>query len=89
MKYITIFLAVCNQFLENIRKTDVLVHVIRAFDNEHVIHADGSVDPLRDVETINMELLFADLAVIENRIGRIETSKKARCAASRSGSGRR
>lgn len=65
-----------NQFLENIRKTDVLVHVIRAFDNEHVLHTDGSVDPMRDVETINMELLFADLAVIENRIGRIETSKK-------------
>lgn len=65
-----------NQFLDNIRKTDVLVHVIRAFQNEHVLHADGSVDPMRDVETINMELLFADLAVIENRIGRIETSKK-------------
>ncbi len=65
-----------NQFLENIRKTDVLVHVIRAFENEHVIHPDGSVDPIRDIETINMELLFSDLEVIENRIERIEGSKK-------------
>lgn len=67
-----------NQFLDNIRKTDVLVHIIRAFENEHVIHADGSIDPMRDIETINMELLFADLGVIENRIDRIEkTLKKA------------
>jgi len=65
-----------NQFLDNIRKTDLLVHIIRAFDNEHVIHAEGSIDPMRDIETINMELLFADLGVIENRIERIKTTKK-------------
>lgn len=65
-----------NQFLENIRKVDLLVHVVRVFENPNVIHVDGSIDPMRDIETINMELLFADLGVIENRINRIEKSKK-------------
>lgn len=65
-----------NQFLDNIRKADVLVHVLRVFENDKVIHAEGNIDPMRDIETINLELLFADLAVIENRIDRIETSKK-------------
>lgn len=65
-----------NQFLENIRKADLLVHVLRVFENDNVIHDEGSIDPMRDIETINLELLFADLGVIENRIGRIETSKK-------------
>lgn len=67
-----------NQFLENIRKTDALVHVLRVFEDADVAHPDGSIDPLRDIETINMELLFADLAVIETRIERIETAKKVR-----------
>jgi len=65
-----------NQFLENIRKVDLLVHVVRVFENPNVIHVDGSIDPMGDIETINMELLFADLGVIENRINRIEKSKK-------------
>ncbi len=65
-----------NQFLDNIRKVDTLVHVLRAFANDDVIHDEGSIDPMRDIETINLELLFADLAVIENRIERIQTSKK-------------
>lgn len=65
-----------NQFLDNIRKSDTLVHVIRAFQNDAVIHADGSIDPMREIETINMELLFADLGVIENRIDKIKTTKK-------------
>ena len=65
-----------NQFLDNIRKVDLLVHVLRVFENDNVIHAEGSIDPMRDIETINLELLFADLGVIENRINRIETSKK-------------
>lgn len=65
-----------NQFLDNIRKVDLLVHVLRVFENDSIIHAEGSIDPMRDIETINLELLFADLAVIENRINRIETSKK-------------
>lgn len=65
-----------NQFLDNIRKADLLVHVLRVFENDNVIHAEGTIDPMRDIETINLELLFADLGVIENRIERIETSKK-------------
>lgn len=65
-----------NQFLDNIRKADALVHVLRAFEDDNVAHAEGSINPMRDIETINLELLFADLGVIENRIHRIETSKK-------------
>lgn len=65
-----------NQFLDNIRKVDALIHVLRAFENEGVIHDEGSIDPMRDIETVNLELLFADLGVIENRIERIQTSKK-------------
>jgi len=65
-----------NQFLDNIRKVDVLVHVLRAFENENVIHDEGSIDPMRDIETVNLELLFADLGVIENRIQRIQSGKK-------------
>ena len=65
-----------NQFLEDIRKVDALVHIVRAFENSEVMHADGSIDPMRDIETINLELLFADLGIIENRITRIETGKK-------------
>lgn len=65
-----------NQFLDNIRKADVLIHVLRAFENDNVIHDEGSVDPMRDIETVNLELLFADLGVIENRIERIHSSKK-------------
>lgn len=65
-----------NQFLDAIRKVDVLVHIVRAFKNDAVIHVDGDVNPMRDIETINMELLFSDLGVIENRIQRIQTGKK-------------
>jgi GTP-binding protein YchF len=65
-----------NQFLEDIRKADALVHIVRAFENRDVLHVDGSIDPLRDIETINMELLFADLGVIDNRIARIQGGKK-------------
>ncbi|SET36568.1 hypothetical protein SAMN05660297_02163 [Natronincola peptidivorans] len=65
-----------NQFLDAIRKVDVLVHIVRVFENDAVIHADGDVDPMRDIETVNMELLFSDLGVIENRIQRIQTAKK-------------
>ena len=63
-------------FLEAVRAVDALVHVVRAFRDDSVIHSDGSIDPIRDIETINMELLFADLAVIDIRIQRIESGKK-------------
>ena len=65
-----------DNFLESVRQTDALVHVVRAFHNDDVIHMEGTIDPLRDIDSVNMELLFADLAVIENRIHKIETSKK-------------
>ncbi len=65
-----------NQFLDAIRRVDALVHIVRAFEGANVLHTDGSLDPMRDIETINMELLFADLGVIENRIDRIQKARK-------------
>jgi GTP-binding protein YchF len=65
-----------NQFLEDIRKADALVHIVRAFENSEVLHAEGSIDPMRDIETISLELLFADLGVIDNRITRIQAGRK-------------
>lgn len=65
-----------NQFLEDIRKVDALVHIIRAFENADVQHVEGSLGPMRDIETVNLELLFADLGVIDNRITRIQTGKR-------------
>lgn len=65
-----------NQFLANIRETDAIVHVVRCFDDPNVVHVDGSVDPARDIETINLELVFADLEVLERRIAKV--SKTAR-----------
>lgn len=59
-----------NQFLSNIRETDAIVHVVRCFDDSNVIHVEGSVDPLRDIETINLELIFSDLELLERRIAK-------------------
>ena len=59
-----------NQFLANIREVDAIIHVVRCFDDSNVIHVDGSVDPLRDIETINFELIFADMEVLERRIAK-------------------
>ena len=65
-----------NQFLSHIREVDAIVHVVRCFDNDDIIHVAGSVDPARDIEIINLELGLADLAQIERRIDR--TRKQAR-----------
>ncbi|MDF2541792.1 MAG: hypothetical protein K0S47_1510 [Herbinix sp.] len=65
-----------NQFLSNIREVDAIVHVVRCFEDGNVIHVDGSVDPQRDIETINLELIFSDMDIIERRIAR--TSKGAK-----------
>ena len=54
-----------NKFLANIRETDAIIHVLRCFDDGNVVHVDGSVDPVRDMETINLELVFADLETLE------------------------
>ncbi len=64
-----------NQFLANIRQTDAIVHVVRCFEDENIEHVEGSVDPLRDIEEINLELCLADLDTVENRISKI--AKKA------------
>ncbi|CAE7424232.1 ychF [Symbiodinium sp. CCMP2456] len=61
-----------NQFLGNIRNTDAIVHVIRCFDDENVTHVDGSVDPVRDIETISLELIFADADQCEKRLKKVE-----------------
>lgn len=65
-----------NQFLANIREVDAIVHVVRCFEDTNVIHVDGSVDPARDIETINLELIFSDIEMLERRIAK--TSKGAR-----------
>ena len=65
-----------NQFLANIREVDAIVHVVRCFEDSNVIHVDGSVDPVRDIETINLELIFSDLEILERRIAK--TTKAAR-----------
>ena len=65
-----------NQFLGNIRETDAIIHVLRCFDNDNIVHVDGSVNPVRDKEIIDLELQFKDLDTVENKIKRVE--KQAR-----------
>ena len=64
-----------NKFLSHIREVDAIIEVVRCFDNGDIIHVEGKVDPIRDIEIINLELMLADLEVINNRIGKI--GKKA------------
>ena len=61
-----------NAFLSNIREMNALLHVVRCFDDENVVHVDGAINPLKDVETINLELIFADLEVLEKREQKLE-----------------
>lgn len=63
-----------NKFLANIREVDAIVEVLRCFEDENIVHVDGNVDPLRDIETINLELIFSDMEMIEKRL---EKSKKS------------
>jgi ribosome-binding ATPase YchF (GTP1/OBG family) len=60
-----------NKFLANIRATDAIVHVVRCFVNDDIIHVDGNVDPLRDIDVINLELILADLVQVEKRLERV------------------
>ena len=64
-----------NKFLSHIREVDAIVEVVRCFDDKNIIHVDGEVDPIRDIEVINLELIFSDLEIIDNRINKI--GKKA------------
>ena len=59
-----------NPFLANIREVDAIVHVVRCFEDSNIVHVDGSIDPLRDIETINLELIFSDLEILERRISK-------------------
>ncbi len=71
-----------NQFLSNIREVDAIVHVVRCFEDSNVVHVDGSVNPLRDIETINLELIFSDLEVLERRISKVtKTARMDKAAA--------
>lgn len=65
-----------NEFLSAVRDADALVHIVRAFENKQVLHVDNSLDVMRDLETVNMELLFSDLQLVETRLERINSTKK-------------
>ena len=62
-----------NKFLANIREVDAMIHVVRCFENDDIVHVEGSIDPARDIETINLELIFSDIEMLERRI---DKSKK-------------
>lgn len=71
-----------NQFLANIREVDAIVHVVRCFENGNIVHVAGSIDPLRDIETINLELIFSDLEILERRIAKtVKLSRNDKTAA--------
>ena len=65
-----------NKFLSHIREVDAIVHVVRCFEDSNITHVDGSIDPIRDIETINLELVFSDLEMIERRIARTSKAMK-------------
>ena len=65
-----------NKFLSHIRECDAIIHVVRCFEDSNIIHVDGSIDPMRDLETINMELIFSDLEMLERRIDRVRKALK-------------
>ncbi len=65
-----------NKFLSHIREVDAIIHVVRCFENDDIIHVDGSVDPARDIETINLELIFSDIEMVERRIDRTAKAMK-------------
>ena len=65
-----------NQFLANIREVDAIVHVVRCFEDANVVHVDGNISPVRDIETINLELIFSDIEILERRIAKV--AKQAR-----------
>ena len=66
-----------NKFLSNIRECDAIVHVVRCFENDDIIHVDGSVDPQRDIDTINLELILSDVEIIDRRIDKATKMLKA------------
>ncbi len=65
-----------NQFLANIREVDAIVHVVRCFEDSNIVHVDGNINPLRDIETINLELIFSDIEILERRIAKVSRGAK-------------
>ena len=65
-----------NKFLGDIREVDAIVHVVRCFEDVNIVHVDGSINPARDIETINLELIFADLDMLNRRIDRVKKALK-------------
>ena len=66
-----------NKFLANIREVDAIVHVVRCFVDDNIIHVDGGIDPLRDIETINLELIFSDMEILDRRMERAQKAAKS------------
>ena len=66
-----------NKFLSHIREVDAIVHVVRCFEDPNIVHVDGSVGPVRDIETINLELIFSDLELLEKRIEKVKKQAKS------------
>ncbi|WHH59605.1 redox-regulated ATPase YchF [Petroclostridium sp. X23] len=66
-----------NKFLSHIREVDAIVHVVRCFEDENIVHVEGSIGPLRDIETINLELIFADMEMLDRRIDRTKKAMKS------------
>ncbi|MBO5305709.1 MAG: redox-regulated ATPase YchF [Clostridia bacterium] len=65
-----------NKFLSHIREVDAIVHVVRCFEDDNIIHVDGNIDPMRDLETINLELIFSDIEILDRRIDRVKKAMK-------------
>ncbi len=65
-----------NKFLSHIREVDAILHVIRCFNDDNIIHVDGAIDPMRDLETINLELIFSDMEILERRMDRVRKAMK-------------
>ncbi|MEG1801021.1 MAG: redox-regulated ATPase YchF, partial [Oscillospiraceae bacterium] len=65
-----------NKFLSHIREVDAIIHMVRCFDSDDIIHVEGSVDPLRDIETIDLELVLSDLEIVQRRIDRTQKAAK-------------
>ena len=66
-----------NKFLANIREVDAIVHVVRCFVNDDIVHVEGGIDPARDIETINLELILSDIEVLDRRIDKARKMVKA------------
>ena len=66
-----------NQFLGNIRECNAIIHVLRCFDNDNIVHVDGNVNPIRDIETINLELIFSDMEMLERRLAKSQKAAKS------------